>query len=213
MNLNQKNRLPYPLTFAVIPDAPFAQKIANLITNSNHKRHELILHIPMEPLDYTHSKNGLLRSHSRPEFEQQLNYMLNNYPHIKGVNNHRGSLLTADTEKMTWLMNTLSTKKLYFLDSRTTAQSKAISAAKKANIPHISRDIFLDHQKDNAFIEHAFEQLRYTAKKYGHAVAIGHPYPLTLKKLEEELPKLIEEGFELTIGSQLAEVQKHGAML
>jgi polysaccharide deacetylase 2 family uncharacterized protein YibQ len=35
------------------------------------------------------------------------------------------------------------------------------------------------------------------ARQHGFAIGIGHPYPETLTLLEDELPKLGKEGFEL----------------
>jgi hypothetical protein len=50
---------------------------------------------------------------------------------------------------------------------------------------------------------HEFERLKALARKQGSAVAIGHPFPETLKVLERELPKLHDEGFELVRISEL----------
>jgi polysaccharide deacetylase 2 family uncharacterized protein YibQ len=41
------------------------------------------------------------------------------------------------------------------------------------------------------------------ARRRGQVVAIGHPYPSTLELLERELPRLVEEGFELVSISEI----------
>jgi polysaccharide deacetylase 2 family uncharacterized protein YibQ len=41
------------------------------------------------------------------------------------------------------------------------------------------------------------------AKLHGSAIAIGHPYPVTLQALAEFLPKLQREGVSLVFASQV----------
>ncbi len=50
---------------------------------------------------------------------RQLNANLASIPHIRGVNNHMGSLLTQHLGHMDWLMQALERRgDLYFIDSR-----------------------------------------------------------------------------------------------
>jgi polysaccharide deacetylase 2 family uncharacterized protein YibQ len=77
----------------------------------------------------------------------------------------------------------------------------SLAAALDAGIPAARRDVFLDSSRDPADIRAQLERLKRKARSHGVAVAIGHPYPETIALLEESLPALIEEGFELVPAS------------
>lgn len=191
---------PFPLTMAVIPDSPHSHYVARL---ANDLDQELILHVPMEPKSVTKWEQGLSTRQSKTEFLAKLNNMLDDYPTITGINNHGGSLLTADRERMGWVMETLFDRKLFFVDSRTTSESAAIDAAKAHTVQHLSRDVFLDHVQNAEEIDAAFERVRRIARRYGHAIAIGHPHEVTIERLSEQMPQLIAEGFQLTYLSEI----------
>jgi len=159
----------------------------------------------MQPKGVAKWEDGLDTLQEKPAFLAKLNDMINAYPQIKGINNHGGSLLTADQERMSWVMSVLRDKQLFFLDSRTTSESKAISEAQFHGVSHLSRDVFLDNQLDRETLNESFAKLRAIARKHGSAVAIGHPHPITIEYLYAEMPKLIEEGFQLTYCSELLE--------
>ena len=52
------------------------------------------------------------------------------------------------------------------------------------------------------------ERLKRRAIDEGQAVAIGHPYPETMALLEQALPELMAEGFELVPVSELVDVER-----
>ena len=87
--------------------------------------------------------------------------------------------------------------KLFFVDSYTTHESVALKLAREAGVPAVRRDVFLDPDKEPGTVEREFARLKRLARQRGFAVGIGHPYPQTLSLLEDELPKLEDEGFEL----------------
>ena len=192
--------LAYPLTLAIIPNSPHAQQVA---ADAALGAHEIILHIPMEPLNRSNWEAGLNTRMPHAEFQQNLRSILDQHPWISGVNNHGGSKLTADRQRMDWLMAELNTRKLYFLDSRTTADSQGAAAALAAGLPHNERDVFLDHIISDEALSAAFQRVRTIAQKHGRAIAIGHPHPETIAALQRELPKLQQEGFVLRFCSQL----------
>ena len=70
-------------------------------------------------------------------------------------------------------------------------------------VPATRRDVFLDHTRSVEAVAREFERLKAKARKQGHAVAIGHPFPETLEVLEQQLPLLEAEGFELVTISEL----------
>jgi hypothetical protein len=67
----------------------------------------------------------------------------------------------------------------------------------------MKRDVFLDPDRAPDTVAREFERMKALARKQGRVVAIGHPYPATLELLERELPRLLEEGFELVSASEL----------
>ena len=111
-------------------------------------------------------------------------------PHIRGVNNHMGSRLTAKSEQMYQVFSTLKRYGLYFIDSRTTDESVCRPSARLFQIPFGQRDVFLDHRQDPAYIRKQIRELVRIALRKGEAVGIGHPHLSTYNVLREELPAL-----------------------
>lgn len=189
-----------PLTLAVLPFSPYAHQLATLATQQ-HK--ELMLHAPMEPLTHHAWEGGLEADMTRVQITTTLRQMLAEVPGAAGVNNHMGSALTQNSEIMEWVMQVLAQESLYFIDSRTSASTRALAVAQKSRVPSASRDIFLDNQRRPAAIHRQLEKLLELARKRGFAVAIGHPYPETLATLEEFVAELDSTAFEIVPASTL----------
>ena len=175
--------LPLPLTFAVFPMLENSLKVATYFVD--HHR-DIILHAPMEPRGYPAVNPGpgaLLCAMGDEELSSIFIDDLQFLPGIIGVNNHMGSRLTADPQKMALVMEILKGRNLFFLDSRTIADSVAYKRAVEVGIPALQRDVFLDNVQDE---EHIVEQCRAlieVARVKGSAIGIGHPYPETMTAL------------------------------
>ena len=127
-------------------------------------------------------------------------------PYLSGVNNHMGSKLTRYPRQMHWLMTSLDSRSLFFVDSFTTPKSVAYRVAVEQGIPTARRHVFLDDDRDPAEIQRQFERLLGAAKRRGYAVAIGHPYEETLTLLEDVLPKLDSYGVQLVPVSRIIDL-------
>lgn len=193
--------LPAPVTLSILPHGPNSQELA---LRARKRGKEIMLHAPMSNIAGIPLDDGALTSDmNRQQLVAVLRQGLAALPDAIGVNNHMGSLLTQQAAHMHWLMAELSKQQLFFVDSRTSADSLAFDIAQDYSLPSLKRDVFLDNQRDNAFIESQFEQLLRIAKKRGWAVGIGHPYPETLAVLEEHLPQLKQQGVEVVTISAL----------
>lgn len=199
--------LPGAVTYAILPGTPYGKRLARLASQEGR---EVMLHQPMEALEATSLGAGGLDTHmNREQFLQVLRANLDALPEVRGLNNHMGSRLTVNSEAMVWLMGELRRRGgLYFVDSRTTAESVARRVARREGVAALSRDIFLDHTRTNDAIEKQLIAAVKLARKRGRAVAIGHPYPETLTVLEEALPRLEQFGVRLVSVSQLIEAKK-----
>ncbi|WP_185964585.1 divergent polysaccharide deacetylase family protein [Aliikangiella marina] len=194
-------------TAAILPHTPHAKPIAEFARANGH---EVIMHLPMEAT----TRPDLLGPgalFADMEKQQLLDTFLDSassIPNIVGFNNHMGSLLTVDEERMRWVMESAKQNGWYFLDSKTTVSSVAQDVASDIGLPTIGRDVFLDHhslgQKDNLseLIEQRMTQAMRIAKRRGEVVVICHPYPETLAFLREQMP-LFKEKFRFVRLSKL----------
>jgi len=182
-----------PVTFSILPHSPFQDRIARL---AKDKGHDIMLHLPMEPIEYPDVNPGpgtLLTSMTPDQLVKQLEEDLKAVPYIKGVNNHMGSKMTAESSQIYQIFSILKQKDLYFIDSRTTAQTLCKPSARLFQIPFAERDVFLDHVVDAQFVRKQIKELVRIARRNGYAVGIGHPHSITYKVLLEMLPDLQKE--------------------
>lgn len=192
--------LPHDLTLAIIPDAPYAKRLAELAHENNR---EIMLHAPMETLDETPWESGLTGEMDETQTVAMIDSMLVRVPHVAGVNNHGGSKLTQDLERMRWVMAALKQRNLYFIDSRTIATSRASQAASEYEVSNGVRDVFLDNTQDYAHIVGQLRKLETIAQETGYAIGIGHPYQVTRQALLDTLPRLEEAGVVIVSVSEL----------
>lgn len=200
--------IPGPMTFAILPHRKYSSQLAYLAGRLNK---DVMLHAPMSTIRNTELGDGALdESLDESSFKQRLIFALNNTPNIKGMNNHMGSRLTTNNQYMQWVMEVLKEKHLFFVDSRTSADSVAFDIAQQDNIPSLRRDIFLDHEVNTEFVNQQFKKAVHIARKYGSAVAIGHPHRVTLDYLNRAVLELPELGIQqVTVSTMLAsEIKK-----
>ncbi len=193
-----------PVAGAVLPGVAFSAAAARAL---EHGGKEVLLHLPMEPEGYPRVRPGpgvILRAQSDAEIVRVLEADLATVPGAVGVNNHMGSVATADPRVMRVVARVLAARGLFFLDSRTTDATVAEKTAEEAAVPSVSRRVFLDDVETAPAIRRQLDELVRRAREEGHAVAIGHPYPVTLGVLEEEMPGLAARGVTLVRVRDLA---------
>jgi len=176
-------------TYAIIPGTSYGRKLAYLARQ--HKK-EVILHLPLQASNpgAASEPNALNEAMDEDLLAKNLVDMLSEIPMIKGVNNHMGSHLTQIDYFMRPIMDVIKdyNPDFYFLDSRTSPNSIAYTEARNSGLSSIRRDVFLDNDHENPESIHLqFQIWLQKARDRGHAVAIGHPHPNTIKYLRENL--------------------------
>lgn len=190
-----------PLTYAVLPFETHTSQVAAAL---RLRGAEMLLHLPMEGRNGADPGPGALReSMDGAELRAAVRRALAAVPGAVGVNNHMGSVLTADRRAMEVVMGELASRDLFFLDSRTTADSVAYAVARERGMPAAERDVFLDGDLAPEAIRYQFRRLLEVARNEGAGVAIGHPHPGTLGVLREEVPWAVEAGYEFVAVSLL----------
>lgn len=202
--LKRASGLPVAVTFAFLPYAANVRELANGARGSGRT---VLLHMPMEPIGPANPGPGALLVDQPPEEQiSRLDAALASFDRLDGMNNHMGSRLTADREAMDRIMARLAGRGLFFLDSRTTAETVAAGAAEQAGLPTLSRDVFLDADGTGAMAEAQLRRTLEIASATGQAIAIGHPHRRTLDALDAFVANLDRTRFRLVRLSDLVKV-------
>jgi polysaccharide deacetylase 2 family uncharacterized protein YibQ len=195
-------RLAYPLTISVLPHEVSSGEIAE---EAHRRGYQVMLHLPMSSSAGNNEEAIELQpGMAAAAVDKTFAAMLDTVPYAAGVNNHEGSLGTADQKLMNELMPLLRERKLFFIDSRTTAATVAETAARGAGVATARRNVFLDDERSAPAIRKQFARAIRNARKNGSALAIGHPHPETLDMLSEMLPEAERQGVRLVFASELA---------
>lgn len=192
-----------PVSYAVLP---FEEQTPQVVSSLRSRGVEILLHLPMEPKNGEDPGPGALRREmSDDELREKTLAALQAVPGAVGVNNHMGSGFSAEMGPMTTVLAILASQRLFFLDSRTSAESVGYKVARELGVPAAERQVFLDGDPAPEAIQAQFERLLGLARTHGAAIAIGHPHPQTLAVLATEVPKARDLGYEFVPVSYLLE--------
>ena len=193
--------LPGPLTLSFIPYATGLQSMAD---RARERGDAVMLHLPMTPVGAA-DPGPMHLDPSMPDdaLATVLDWNLNRFSGYDGVNNHMGSAFTADYPAMEKVLRALKIKNLFFLDSLTTADSKAALAGAAAEVEVFARDVFLDPDGDRETIFAQLALVEEIAAQTGFVIAICHPRKETLAVLGPWLTSAPARGFELATLSEL----------
>lgn len=193
-----------PLTVSIMPGTPVAEPTADLAKRAGL---EAMLHLPMEPTRRTdpHIPEFEIRcGQSKEDVATLVAQALASVPHVVGVNNHEGSKACTDPELMATLLSQLKERGLYFVDSRTSPDTVALTVAKKIGLRSASRDVFLDNESDEEAIEWALQAAAALSRRANRPViGICHLRSTTVSVLEKQLPRLKEAGCRFLFASEV----------
>jgi polysaccharide deacetylase 2 family uncharacterized protein YibQ len=198
-----------PLTLAVLPNLPYSAEVAR---KAHAAGHEIILHMPMEPLNDVPLEEGtILTSMAPAEIRGLLSDALAGIPHARGVNNHMGSKVTQDRRTLDIIMRELAARKLFFLNSMTSGSAAGRETAGEVGIAYAERDIFIDNERTEAAVITKLQELKAAAVRQGSAIGIGHDEPVTLRAIQKVLPSWKAEGIEIIRLSDLIRHYSEGS--
>ncbi len=201
--IDDLRRMGVPLTYSVLP---FEALTPRVVETLNQKHLEMLCHLPMEAEGDADPGPGALRlGMTGDQLVALTRSALAAVPGAVGVNNHMGSALSADRPAMRAILQAIAEKDLFFLDSRTSAQSVGYDEALKMGLPAAERQVFLDDDLRPEAIEEEFRRFLQVASEKGSAIAIGHPHPATLEVLARELPRARAAGYEFVPVSYLVD--------
>jgi polysaccharide deacetylase 2 family uncharacterized protein YibQ len=195
--------LPHDLTIAVLPGLAYSAQSAEKARNAGK---EVILHQPMQAVNLSTNPGpkSIQPDMSSSQIRALLTENIREVGPVAGMNNHEGSLITADINAMNTILSFCKEKSLYFLDSRTNSETKASLAALELNTKVWERNIFLDNTQNRQDIIEMYNKGLKFADKNGMVIMIGHIWSgNNLASILDELyDSSISKGYEFrTINS------------
>lgn len=198
-NIKKILALGRPLTFAILPEAPYSRETALLV---HQKGNQVLLHLPMEPKEGNNSpveKNMIRCGMPPPEIKKFVQDALKQIPEARGINNHMGSKATEDPQ----VMEVLKKEKMFYIDSNTSLGTVGPTLAGQKGVPFARNERFIDREKNVIAIKQAIRQAIKKAQKEGRVVIIGHPFPETKEAIAEMIPEIERQGIRLVFASEV----------
>ncbi|MBW5445141.1 divergent polysaccharide deacetylase family protein [Cohnella sp. CFH 77786] len=190
-------KLPVKVTVAVMPFLPTTRKDAE---TAHAMGHDVLIHLPMEPLRGKASWLGpgaILTRLSDEEIRRRVEAAIADVPYAVGMNNHMGSKATSDERVMRIVLQVCKEKGLFFLDSRTSWRTVIPKVARELGVPLLQNDVFLDDVYTRRHVSRQLSVLRKELKKRNTCVVIGHVGPpglITSGELKNAIPALQSEA-------------------
>lgn len=189
-------RLPFSLTIAVIPYKTYSSQTSEEIVARGS---EVILHQPMAALSVPNpGTGGITDGMTLSEVRTIVETNLDNMPQALGMNNHMGSLITMQEDKMQVCAEELKERNLFFFDSRTFTKSVAYDVAKNNGILSAERDFFIDgssKEECKALVRRMANRALFNP--HLPPLGIGHVRTNTADALTEIAPELDALGVEV----------------
>ena len=170
------------LTPAIFPPSELSMSSNRLAKGLKHS----MIHLPMESSSkqFNTQYKTLLTHFSEAQIENRAKELRRLFPDTKYINNHTGSVFTANNKAMKKLYQALRNEGFVFVDSRTIGSSKVKKIARGYGDAYVSRDIFIDNEHTVSYIHKQLQKAVKIAKKKGYAIAIGHPHKITMRAIK-----------------------------
>jgi len=165
---------------------PRVETIRKWIDAARDRGHEVILTVPMEPLDYPLSDPGprtLLTFLPAEENATRLEWFLGRAPGVIGIISTTGSRFLQSNDDLPPILRLLHRRGLGFVDSRITLSAVASDAARKAGLPFAFVHRQIDRDPARTEIDSQLGELEKLALDTGVAVGLARPLPVTIERL------------------------------
>lgn len=205
---NALAKLPPGITLAFLP---YAERLDDWVERARTKGHEVMLSVPMEPLNYPRDDpgpNALLTMLGPDRNVERLEWSLGKAVGYVGITSTTGSKFTANPAAMQPVIDVLKARGLLLVDSRVNPKSVAGPLANLAGVPRALGDRVIDRDLSRGAIDDQLRELEELAKTNGAAVGFASPYPTTIERLNLWLTSLADRGIALAPASAVVNIQK-----
>ncbi|WP_420548549.1 divergent polysaccharide deacetylase family protein [Curvivirga sp.] len=190
-------RLPGEVTFAF---APYTPQLPSWIAKARDTGHEVMLTLPMEPIDFPKSDPGPYALYTNLEAAQntkKLNWIMSRGTGYVGLISYQGSKYLSSESHVRLLAARMKARGLLYMDSFYSPVNAAPKMMELTAVPYITMDEIVDTPPGRTDVSRKLKMIEEIALQKGVAVAIAHPYSATIKQIERWAEGLDEKGLAL----------------
>ncbi len=196
-------RLPAAVSLAL---APYGDNLAGWASQARQAGHELLLQIPMEPIDYPTTDPGaqtLIADDAAADNVDRLHWLLAQATSYAGVVSYAGGRFLTSADAMTPVIDELTARGLMFVDDGSVRQSQSANVATGA-LPFAQADMVLDGEISATAIAAKLDELVAIAQQRGYAIASASAFPVTIEQIAQWAQTLAGKGVVLVPVTSLA---------
>lgn len=202
-------QLPPSVTLAF---APYGNSLQRWMQDARKKGHELLLQLPMEPIDYPQNNPGPHTLRADADLQENIanmHWSMSRITNYVGVMNYLGDKLLAQPASLSPIFSEISKRGLLFLEDGTVKNSLAEGVAVKELVPYARGNILLDNIRSRSAIVEKLQKLAEEAKRTGLAIGIGNAFPDTIDLVSQFALQAKQNGIEITpVSSIVKDPQK-----
>jgi polysaccharide deacetylase 2 family uncharacterized protein YibQ len=189
-DLEALQAIPLKLTPSLFPPSKFAAHTPQMARGLRH----YMVHLPMQAGSEAGGAmpDTLQVGDSAEKMRRRVAALRRWFPNARYLNNHTGSVFTANYPALHTLYGLLKAQGFTFVDSRTSGRSQGVRVAREYGDPYLGRDVFIDNVQQFGAIRARLKEAVQKARRKGYAIAIGHPHPITFRTLKNALDILVD---------------------
>jgi polysaccharide deacetylase 2 family uncharacterized protein YibQ len=191
------NKLPGPITFAF---SPYGVDLERSAAKARSLGHELLLQVPMEPLDYPDNDSGpqtLLASLTPDQNIDRLQWAMSRFSGYVGIVNLMGARFTASELALLPVLREIGRRGLIYVDDGSSPLSLASQIAAGNNLAFAKAGLVLDVAPSPSEIDRALARLEGLARDNGIAVGFATALPVSLDRISRWAKSAGSRGYSL----------------
>lgn len=162
--------------------------------------HEVLLQIPMEPIDYPANNPGpdtLLVSRPAATNLEFLHKSMGRMDSYVGVMGYMGGRFLSEAKAFEPILRDIGKRGLMFLDDGSTARSVTGKLAKTLGVSHAFGDLQIDQRVDTQEILKKLDELERIARSNGTAIGVGFAFDETIEAVTKWAKEAETRGIEI----------------
>ena len=177
--------LPAPISLAY---GAYGRNLQDWVEKARQEGHEVLLQIPLEPLDYPTNDPGphtLLTTLPPEENLKRLQWLMSRFTGYVGITNLMGAKFEPTQASFVPVLEEVKARGLLFVDDGSVKDSAGGQIASTIGLDFATADVQIDAVPSPDDINKALARLEAVAREKGSAIGIASAKPGTIKQLSQ----------------------------